>query len=256
MPIIRRRLLLAAIAIAAIPAAPARAEFIVAPDVVVHCEPTLRPALAAIAAAWRRQTGVPVDLFAAPTASILEQVGHRVRADLIIGEGKAAAADAARRHIIDPPTLVTLWRNRLVAAARASAPPGSSDALATRIGVGPIAIVDPLIGSAGIDTRQALSAAGLWPAIEAHRIGVVGTADASFLLTGGRVEHAVLYASDVAADPGLVVVAPLPDAYPPIVYWVAETHNKLSPKTVDFAQFLREPPAQERAHSAGLEILR
>lgn len=245
---------LAPLLAALLPAAPARADYVVAPDVVVDCEPTLKPVLAEIADAWRRETGVPVHLFAAPTASLLEQIGHHARADLIIGEGDAAAAEAARREIIKPETRVMLWRNRLVVAAPAKATP-TGDA-AARLGSGKIAIVDPPIGSAGADSRQALAALGLWPALQDRAIGTVDTADASFLLRRGEVQRAVLYASDVAAAPALAVAATLPDAtYPPVVYWLAQTHNQLSPKAADFARWLRQKPAAELARAAGLEVL-
>ncbi|HXZ02852.1 MAG TPA: substrate-binding domain-containing protein [Stellaceae bacterium] len=240
---------------ALLPAAAARADFIVAPDVVVYCEPTLRPVLAGIAAAWRHDTGVPVHLLTSPTAAMLEQIGHRARADLIIGESDAAAAAAAERRLIKPETRASLWRNRLVVAQAKSAPAPSGDA-AERIGDGPIAIVDPPIGSAGSDSRRALAALGLWPALERRTIGTIDTADASFLLAEGRVQRAVLYASDLAAAPGLAAAASLPDtAYPPIVYWLAQTANALSARTADFAAFLRQPPAAERARAAGLEVL-
>ncbi len=236
--------------------APARAEFVVAPDVVVYCEPTLRPVLAEIAADWRRQTGVPVHLFTSPTAAMLEQIGHRARADLIIGESDAAASMAVERKLIKPETRVTLWRNRLVVAALAAAAPAPASDAAAGIGAGPIAIVDPPIGAAGRDSRQALAALGVWPALEKTTVGVVATADASFLLEQGRVQRAVLYASDVAAAPALAVAATLPDAaYPPVVYWLAETHNQLSPKAAGFAAWLRQKPAGERARDAGLEVL-
>ncbi|MGO8918375.1 MAG: molybdate ABC transporter substrate-binding protein [Stellaceae bacterium] len=234
----------------------ARAEFVVAPDVVVYCEPTLRPVLAEVAAAWRRESGVPVHLFASPTAAVLQQIGHRARADLVVGEGEAAAAEAARRQVIKPETRVTLWRNRLVVVALAAAAPSPAGDPAARIEAGPIAIVDPPVGSAGASSRQALAALGLWPAVESRAVGVVSTADASFLLASGQVRLAILYASDVAANPGFAIAAPLPDAaYPPVVYWLAETQNQLSPKAADFAAWLRQKPAGERARDAGLEVL-
>lgn len=237
-------------------AAPARAEFIVAPDVVVYCEPTLRPVLAGIADDWRHATGVPVHFQISPTAAMLEQIGHRARADLIIGEGDAAAAEAAGRHLIKPQTRVSLWRNRLVVAAPAAAAQALSGDAVQRIGDGPIAVVDPPVGATGSDSRQALAALGLWPALEKHAVGTVNTADASFLLAQGRVQRAVLYASDVAAAPALAVAASLPDtAYPPVVYWLAQTDNALSPRTADFAAFLRQPPATDRARAAGLDVL-
>jgi hypothetical protein len=68
------------------------------------------------------------------------------------------------------------------------------------------------------------------------------------------VQRAVLYASDIT--PVLAVAATLPDAaYPPVVYWLAQTHNQLSPKAGDFAAWLRQPMAAERARAAGLEVL-
>lgn len=241
--------------LAALPlAAPARADY--PPDVVVDCEPTLRPVLTVIAADWRRATGIPVYLFSAPTASMLAEIGHRARADVVIGEGDAAAAAALERHLVKPETRVMLWRNRLVVAAPANAVPASAGDAAARIGEGKIAIVDPPVGSAGGDSRQALTALGLWPALQARTLGTVDTADASFLLRHGDVQRAVVYASDVAAAPGFTVAATLPDgAYPPVIYWLAETHNELSPKTPDFAAWLRRAPASERARAAGLEVL-
>lgn len=234
--------------------APAQAEYIVAPDVVVYCEPTLRSLLAQIASDWRGETGVPVHVLTSPTAAMLEQIFHRARADLIIGEGDAAAALAARRQLIKPETQVSLWRNRLVVAARAQAAPAPSGDAAQGIADGPIAIVDPPVDSAGSYSRQALAALGLWPALEKNTLGVVSTADGSFLLRDGRVQRAVLYASDIT--PALVVAARLPDAtYPRIVHWLAQTANQLSPKAADFAAFLRQKPAGERAREAGLEVL-
>lgn len=254
----RRSFLTLLAAVAAVPAAsgPARAEYVYAPDIALYCEPTLRPLLAELAAAWRRESGVPVHILTSPTPLMLEQIGHRARADLVIGAGAAAEAAAAEREIIKPETRVTLWRNRLVVAARGAASGGATGDPAQRVGSGPIAIVDPLPGSAGEASRQALAALGLWPALEKNAMGVASTQDASFLLAQQKVERAVLYASDVAARPGFAVAAELPDAaYPPIVYWLAETSNMISTRAGDFAAFLRQPAAQQAARAAGLEVL-
>jgi molybdate transport system substrate-binding protein len=236
-------------------ASPAHAEFVVAPDVVVYCEPTLRPIVADIAERWRQTSGVPVHIFSSPTWAMLEQIGHRARGDLIIGEGEANADDAARRGFIKPETRHDLWRNRLVVAALKDDKRAGGD-LKTLVGTGPIAIVDPPVGLAGADGRQALTALGLWPDVESHVAGVIDTADAVFLLREHKAAAAVVYATDVAATPALAVAAPLPeDDYPPIRYWVAETHNVLSPETAAFAAFLRRAPAQEIVHADGLEVL-
>jgi molybdate transport system substrate-binding protein len=245
--------LLAALLQAAITSRPARAEYVVAPDVVVYCEPTLRAALGDVAERWRAQSGVPVHLFSSPTAAMLEQIGHHARADLIIGESDASADDAARRGIIKGETRHELWRNRLVVAGRKGEDrPGDAASL---IAAGRIAVVDPP-GSAGESSRRALAALGVWPTAESRAAGTVDTADAAFLLREGRVAHAVLLATDVARSPALAVAAPLPeDAYPPVRYWIAEAANVLSPNAGDFAAFLRQRPAQEIARAQGLEVL-
>ena len=235
--------------------APVRAEYIVAPDVVVFCEPTLQHAVADLGALWRRETGIPVHVFVSPTWAELEQVSHRARSDLVIGEGDALAKAAVDRQIVKPETLHRLWRNELVMARTADAASGSGD-LAAVAGKAPIALVDPATAVAGAEGKKALQALGLWDAVSAKSVGVVDTADAAYLLANGKVQRALVYATDVAANPGFTVADRLPAAsYGPIVYWVAETQNALSPNVQKFADYLREPQAQERLRRDGLEVL-
>jgi ABC-type molybdate transport system substrate-binding protein len=82
---------------------PARAEYMVAPDVVVFCEPALRHALGDLGALWRNETGIPVRIFTSPTPAPVEQVAHGARSDVLIGEGDAPAAAAGERHPIASP---------------------------------------------------------------------------------------------------------------------------------------------------------
>ena len=231
--------------------APARAEYVVAPDVVVFCEPTLRHAVGGLGALWRSETGIPVHVFVSPTWAELEQVSHRVRSDLVIGEGDALAKAAIDRHLVKPETLHRLWRNQLVMARTAA---GSASDLASIAGKAPIAIVDPATAVAGSEGKKALQALGLWDAVSAKSVGVVDTADAAYLLAHGNVQLALVYATDVAANPAFTVADTLPAAsYGPIVYWLAETQNALSPNTQKFATYLTQPHAQERLKRDGLE---
>ncbi|MGA8381084.1 MAG: substrate-binding domain-containing protein [Stellaceae bacterium] len=241
----------------------ARADYPVAPDVVVFCEPTLRHAVADLAVLWRRETQVPVRIFASPTPLMLEQIAHHARDDVVIGQGDKEADAAARQNLIKPETVERLWRNRLVVATlragighAGSGSPPAADNLATLAGKAPIAIVDPWAASAGADTKQALQALGLWPAVSGKSIGVVGAADAAYLLSHGKVRLAIVYATDVAANPNFVITDRLPDAsYRPIVYWAAQTAHALSPNAAKFVALLRQAQAQRRARADGLEVL-
>jgi molybdate transport system substrate-binding protein len=238
----------------------ARADDDIAPDVVVFCEPTLLHALEQVGALWRRRSGVPVRIFDSPTALLLEQIGHGVRSDIIIGEGEATAAAALQRRLIKAQTRFGGWRNRLVVAQRGGAPSAASllsrdSTLLTLADSSSIAIVDPPVAAAGAYSRQALDALGLWEGLQGHTLGVVDTDEAAFLLDGGTARLAVVYATDVVAHPGLAVAASFADdTYPPIVYWGAETQQVRSPRTDHFASFLRQAEAQETLRKSGLEV--
>jgi len=232
---------------------PARADYPVAPDVVVFCEPTLQHAIADVAALWRNETGVPVRIFTSPTWALLQQISHHARDDVLIGEGDTTAADATEQHLIKAETLRRSWRNRLIVAAL---PKAGSGSLAGLAGMEPIAIVDPPVAVAGAEGKKALQSLGLWDVVQANAVGVVDTADAAFLLEQGKVRLALVYATDAAADPSLAVTDHLPDAsYSPILYWVAETQHSLSPNSAKFIFFLHQTDIQERLRADGLEVL-
>lgn len=266
MPIARKIVLAGLVsltlAIGLMVAAPALAAYAVAPDVVVFCEPTLRPAVNDAASLWRARTDVPVRVFASPTWALLQQIAHHARDDVVIGEGDGEAQDATARDLVKPQTLQRLWRNRLVVAALKSATanpgpgsPSTMGGLAALAGKVPIAVVDPWAAAAGSDSEKSLQALGLWQAVSTNSIGAPDTADAGYLLTNGKVRLAIVYATDVAADARLTIGERLPAAsYPPIVYWTAETQHALSPNTARFIAFLQDPAVRRRLPADGLEL--
>ena len=240
----------------------ARADYPVAPDVVVFCEPTLQHAVADVGAVWRSKTGIKIRLFTSPTSALLEQIAHNARDDVVIGESDAQASAGIDRHLIKKDMLQRLWSNSLVVAALNGASGGADDPhraagkLTAAAGKAPIAIVDPWAATAGADSEKALQSLGLWQAVSSKSMGVVGTADAAYLLAQGKVKLAIVYATDVAANPMFSVTEPLPAAsYPPIIYWVAQTEHALSPNAAKFIAFLRSAEGQLQARADGLEIL-
>ena len=98
-------------------ASPARADYPVAPDVVVFCEPTLQHVVADIGALWRARTGIKVRVFTSPTPALLQQIAHHARDDVVIGEGDAEADAAADQHLIKKETVERIWSNHLVVAS-------------------------------------------------------------------------------------------------------------------------------------------
>ena len=242
-------------------ASAARADYPVAPDVVVFCEPTLQHALTDIAALWHSQTGIHVRVFTSPTPALLAQIAHHARDDVLIGEGDANAAAAKNQQLVKPDTVQPLGRNQLVVAAldgngdKAEGGPPSAGKLASIAGKEPIALVDPGAATAGADSQKALQSLGLWQRVSAKSIGVVGTEDAVYLLAHRKAPLAIVYATDVAANPAFTIAERLPAAsYPPVVYWVAQTQHALSPNTAKFIDFLHDAQVLQRLRADGLEI--
>ena len=239
-------------------AAPAHADYPVAPDVVVFCEPTLRYAMTDIAALWRSESGVKARIFTAPTtALLLAEIAHHARDDVVIGEGDANTAAAKTQQLIKPDSLHPLGRNHLVIAAvsGSAAAANGGDSLAAIAGKETVAIVDPWAAAAGADSKQALQSLGLWQKVSAKSIGVGGTADAAFLLSQGKARLAIIYATDVAANPEFTIVERLPaSSYPPVVYWVAEATRALSPNAAKFIAFLTSIRARDRLRADGIEV--
>jgi molybdate transport system substrate-binding protein len=244
--------------VALLAAAPAHADYPVAPDVVVFCEPTLQHAVSNVGALWRSESGVNIRLFTAPTTPLLlAEIAHHARDDIVIGEGDANATAAQTQQLIRPDSLHPLGRNHLVIAAvsGSAAAADGGDSLAAIAGKETVAIVDPWAAAAGADSKQALQSLGLWQKVSAKSIGVVGTADAAFLLSQDKARLAIIYATDVAANPAFTIVKRLPaSSYPPVVYWVAEATHALSPNAVKFIAFLISVRARDRLRADGIEV--
>ncbi len=229
---------------------PARAETLPDwPDVVVFCEPTLQHAMTEMGAVFRAQTGTKVRVFVAPGSMLVRQANH-TRNDVLVLQGSAAMDEAARIYAIRPETRVTVGGNRLV-VARQGAGSGDRGGLAAAIGSRTVAAVDPGVPElTGGATRRALDAAGLNPKIA----GVVETADAVFLLETGAVERAIVFATDVAADPALSVAAVIPvESYPRVTYLAAVSHDARGATPGRFLALLTSPEGQKRLHETGLE---
>jgi molybdate transport system substrate-binding protein len=238
--------------LAAMPAV--RAE-VSAPDVVVFCDPTVSHAVQDLGAFWRGRTGIPVRVFPAPTKLLLEMTAHGVHVDMLILQGDKAMDDAVSRKLVKPETRFSAWRTRLVLARRAGQGTPAPD-LATALAQNThVAIVDPGVDPAGDESQAALEGAGVLPLPADKSLGVVGTPDADFLLASGDVGLALVYATDLAAEPGFALAAPVPDgSYPPITYSVAIVTNPISANAEQFRLFLRSTEAQQRLKALGLEV--
>jgi molybdate transport system substrate-binding protein len=225
----------------------------VAPDVVVFCEPSMAHAIGDVGQLWRARSGVPVRVFTAPTPLLLEQMAHGVRSDLLIGQGAQVIAAGLARGLVHPGP-VPAWRDKLVLAR--AAPAEVTDFPTALAAAKRVAVVDEPVDASGQQSHAALRASGAEAALQGRIAGVVGTADALFLLQTGAVDAALIYASDLAASPGFAAAAVVPDGtYEPAIYQIAVSRVAKSPNTDRFGAFLRSAPAADAMRKDGLEVL-
>jgi molybdate transport system substrate-binding protein len=228
-------------------APPAHAETGVPPDIVILCEPSLRPMLEDMAKLWRREAKGSLRLFSSSTDAGLKQAGYGARADVIFGAGERAARQAVAQGLLKSDDLIGLWRDRLVLATTGT-PSASTRPLAAEIGSARIATIN------GTLTESALQTLSLAGAPLTRHISAADSDDAIALVADGTVTLAILFASDLKAQPRLKAVAAIPDEMAPaVLVWAGESQQSRSPEMGHFAGFLKETAVQSLIAAYGLE---
>jgi molybdate transport system substrate-binding protein len=238
----RRSLLLAVPALPLVAlATPARAE---TTDLILNCDPTLAGPMAAAARRFADAHGVLVNIFPTPPGLILPQIARHIQNDMIITRSAAIAEAIAARTIAADAPQGGQWRNRLVIAARAGA--------AASAAAGRLAVTDPTPGSEidgpAIAKTMKLGQGGV--------AGVIDTDEVAYLLLRGEADAGLLHNTDILANPGLAVIAPVPESVaPPILYSIAVTKLSRRPHPEAFIAFLQSPDGAAVLRAAGLEVV-
>jgi molybdate transport system substrate-binding protein len=222
-------------------ATPARAE---TTDLILNCDPALAAPMAAAAQLFAKTSGVLVKIFPTPPGLILPQIARHIQNDMVITRSSAIADAVAAATIAADAPRGGQWRNRLVIARRA----GATGSVIT----GRIAAPDATPGS-GMDgpaiLRQLkLGQGGIW--------GVIDTDEVAYLVLRGQVDVGLLHMTDMRANPGLEVIATVPDsAAPPILYSIAVTKLSRRPHPEAFIASLLAPDGAAVLQTAGLEVV-
>jgi ABC-type molybdate transport system substrate-binding protein len=215
---------------------------VVATDLALSCEPTIAPALAAVAQAYRAQSGVRVHVHPTAAHLLLPQLRREIQNDIVVA-GSDLMQQAAAEGLVPQPDAAPVWRNRLVLVARRAsrAQPGSQ----------PLAIPDAWPGST-LDGAALLAALGLHPdAI----IGAANTQEIAFLVLSGAAQTGIVYLTDLRAEAGLEALVQVDDAAtPPILYraGISSLARRGSPGR--FTAFLAQPASAALMAAAGLEV--
>jgi molybdate transport system substrate-binding protein len=223
--------------------------------VLVFAAASLKTALDAIAAEWRKETGKQVTVSYAASSTLAKQIENGAPADLFISADRDWMDYLQQRTLVDPNTRVDLLGNSLVLIAPAdSASPvtiAPGFPLAARLGDGRLAMADPAAVPAGRYGKAALTALGVWPSVVGRIAAAENVRAALLLVARGEAPLGIVYRTDATAEPAVKIVGIFPaDLHPPIVYPMALTSIAGADASA-FAAYLRGPAARALLDAQG-----
>lgn len=253
----RRMAAVAAAAALAWLAAAARAE---ARDTVVFAAASLKDALDAVGADWRRATGKRAVVSYAASSALAQQIDQGSPADVFISADRDWMDYVQGRERIRPESRIDLLGNRIVLVAEKNAhltatiAPGFD--LAGLLGGGRLAMADVNAVPAGKYGKAALEALGVWRSVERKVAQAENVRAALILVARGEAPLGIVYRTDAAADPNVTIVDTFPeDTHPPIVYPAALT-VRADADAAAFLAYLRSPSARAAFEAQGFTVLK
>lgn len=204
---------------------------------------SLQESLTAAADAWAaRKHEKPVISFAASSA-LARQIDAGAPADIFISADEPWMDDVEKHGLLKLGTRVSFLANRLVlvapAASTARLAIRKNMPLAQALGDGRLAMADPDSVPAGKYGKAALTALGVWPAVETKVARAENVRAALALVERGEAPFGIVYETDAKASKGVRVVGVFPpDSHPKITYPIGVLTTASSADAEGFRRFL------------------
>src|SRR5262245_26551575 len=166
----------------------------------------------------------------------------------------------AQRNLIKPGTRSNLLGNRIVLIApkdtnkSVEIKPGFD--LAKILGDGRLAMANVASVPAGKYGKAALEKLGVWPSVSARIAQAENVRAALLFVSRGEVPAGIVYQTDAASDPRVMVAGTFPEhAHPPIIYPVALTAVASSGDADAFLAFIKSAKAKPLFEAQGFSVL-
>ncbi len=242
-----RRVLLALFLLCAAPAlAPAAAQ---QATVTVFAAASMTTALQEVGRAYAAKTGTTPRFSFAASSALARQIEQGAEAAIFVSADERWMDYLAERGLIVPETRRSALANRLVLIAPADRPrrvdiaPGFD--LAGLLGDGRLATGDPAHVPVGRYAEAALRHLGLWAGVQAKLARADNVRAALALVERGEVPFGIVYATDAAVSPKVMLAGTFPaDSHPPITYPFAIVAGQDGPAARAFFAHLLGPQAQ------------
>ena len=225
----------------------------------VFAAASLKEALDEAAAAYRKQTGVPVRVSYAASSALARQIEQGAPADVFFSADLEWMDYLQKRNRLDVATRRSLLGNRLVLiaprASKAQVDLRRPATLLAALGDGRLAVGQTRTVPAGKYAKASLESLSLWNGVRPRLAESESVRAALMLVARGETPLGIVYASDAKAEPGVRVVATFPeDSHPPIVYPVAALRGARAAQATRFVQWLASPAADALFTKRGFTV--
>lgn len=225
----------------------------------VFAAASLKEALDDAAAAYRKQTGVPVRVSYAASSALARQIEQGAPADVFFSADLEWMDYLQQRNRLDVATRRSLLGNRLVLiaprASKAQVDLKRPATLLAALGDGRLAVGQTRTVPAGKYAKASLESLSLWNGVRPRLAESESVRAALMLVARGETPLGIVYASDAKAEPGVRVVATFPeDSHPPIVYPVAALRGARAAQATRFVQWLASPAADALFTKRGFTV--
>lgn len=225
----------------------------------VFAAASLKEALDEAAAAYRKQTGVPVRVSYAASSALARQIEQGAPADVFFSADLEWMDYLQQRNRLDVATRRSLLGNRLVLiaprASKAQVDLKRPATLLAALGDGRLAVGQTRTVPAGKYAKASLESLSLWNGVRPRLAESESVRAALMLVARGETPLGIVYASDAKAEPRVRVVATFPeDSHPPIVYPVAALRGARAAQAARFLQWLASPAADALFTKRGFTV--
>jgi molybdate transport system substrate-binding protein len=227
---------------------------------VVFAAASLKTALDAAAGAYRAGGGGDVAISYGGSLGLARQIVAGAPADVFASADEESMDEAVKGGAIRAGTRFDLLSNRLVVVAPKTATIDTlaldRDALTKEIGDGRLATGEVKTVPIGKYAKASLTKLGLWDIVEPHLAMTDNVRAALAFVARGEARLGIVYATDAAAEPGVKIVATIPDdSHPPITYPFAITAASHNDAAAPFLEFLKSPVAGAIFKSQGFGLV-
>lgn len=229
--------------------------------VTVFAAASMKNALDNADKAWTAEAGKQVTASYAASSALAKQIEGGAPADVFISADLDWMKYLSDKKLVKEDTKSNWLANRIVlVAAKENAKPVEIKQgfdLAGLLKGGKLAMGEPNSVPAGKYGKAALEKLGTWSSVEKSVASAESVRAALALVSRGEAPYGIVYQTDAAADPGVVVVGTFPaDSHPPVVYPIAILSDSKSPDAAAYVDYLKSAKAAPFFEKEGFTVLK